>query len=146
MATRSYRHILAIYLVDLLHRCRRRQVRRRQMPYRGEKFSINPRFGNSRHSHINSHCFMSLSFTFCCWFSVEGLSLWIMYVKIMPTTFCSLGCQPTSKRTPGSKGWIFNVVPWLFSMPSTILAGWLADKLIVRSNGIFIGFPYLARI
>jgi hypothetical protein len=34
------------------------------------------------------------------------------------------------------------VVPWLFSMPSTILA----DKLIVRSNGIFIRFPYLARI
>jgi len=33
---------------------------------------------------------------------------------------------------PGSKGWIFNVVPWLISMPSTIFAGWLADKLIAR--------------
>ena len=35
---------------------------------------------------------------------------------------------------PGSKGWIFNVVPWLISMPSTIFAGWLADKLIARSE------------
>lgn len=35
---------------------------------------------------------------------------------------------------PGSKGWIFNVVPWLISMPSTIFAGWMADKLISQSN------------
>jgi ACS family sodium-dependent inorganic phosphate cotransporter-like MFS transporter 9 len=33
---------------------------------------------------------------------------------------------------PGSKGWIFNVVPWLISMPATIFAGWLADNLIAR--------------
>lgn len=33
---------------------------------------------------------------------------------------------------PGSKGWIFNVVPWLISMPATIFAGWLADKLIAN--------------
>jgi len=33
---------------------------------------------------------------------------------------------------PGSKGWIFNVVPWLISMPSTIFAGWLADQLIQK--------------
>lgn len=33
---------------------------------------------------------------------------------------------------PGSKGWIFNVVPWLISMPSTIFAGWLADNLIEK--------------
>ena len=32
------------------------------------------------------------------------------------------------------KGWIFNVVPWLISMPSTIFAGWLADKLIAKSK------------
>jgi MFS transporter, ACS family, solute carrier family 17 (sodium-dependent inorganic phosphate cotransporter), member 9 len=32
------------------------------------------------------------------------------------------------------KGWIFNVVPWLISMPSTIFAGWLADKLITKSK------------
>ncbi len=35
---------------------------------------------------------------------------------------------------PGSKGWIFNVVPWLISMPSTIFAGWMADKLITQSK------------
>lgn len=33
---------------------------------------------------------------------------------------------------PGSKGWIFNVVPWLISMPATIFAGWLADNMIAR--------------
>ncbi len=31
------------------------------------------------------------------------------------------------------KGWIFNVVPWLISLPSTIFAGWFADKLIAKS-------------
>ena len=39
---------------------------------------------------------------------------------------------------PGSKGWIFNVVPWLISMPSTIFAGWLADKMIARSKLMFL--------
>jgi ACS family sodium-dependent inorganic phosphate cotransporter-like MFS transporter 9 len=37
---------------------------------------------------------------------------------------------------PGSKGWIFNVVPWLISMPATIFAGWLADKMIARRYSV----------
>lgn len=37
---------------------------------------------------------------------------------------------------PGSKGWIFNVVPWLISMPSTIFAGWMADKLISQRKSV----------
>ena len=42
---------------------------------------------------------------------------------------------------PGSRGWIFNVVPWLISMPSTIFAGWMADKLIAASKND-ISFPF----
>lgn len=37
---------------------------------------------------------------------------------------------------PGSRGWVFNVVPWLISLPSTIFAGWLADKLISKRFNI----------
>lgn len=37
---------------------------------------------------------------------------------------------------PGSKGWVFNVVPWLISMPSTIFAGWLADNFINRKYSV----------
>ena len=153
MATRAYSQILAIYLVDLLHRRRRRQVRRRQMPYRGEKISINPRFGNSRHSHRNSHCFMSLSFTFCCWFSVEGLSLWIMYVKIMPTTFCSLGCQPTSKRTiparkDGYSMWCRGLFPcrvqyWPVGSPTNWLPEVKYRVLIKFSNNFEFKFCWI---
>jgi ACS family sodium-dependent inorganic phosphate cotransporter-like MFS transporter 9 len=44
---------------------------------------------------------------------------------------------------PGSRGWVFNVVPWFISMPSTIFAGWMADKLIARSkNSIFLRCYY----
>lgn len=39
---------------------------------------------------------------------------------------------------PGSKGWIFNVVPWLISMPSTIFAGWLADKMIAKRFSVTV--------
>ncbi|XP_043945842.1 solute carrier family 17 member 9 [Protopterus annectens] len=31
---------------------------------------------------------------------------------------------------PESKGWVFNVVPWLFAIPSSIFGGWLSDHLI----------------
>ena len=37
---------------------------------------------------------------------------------------------------PGSKGWIFNVVPWLISVPSTIFAGWFSDFLISRRKSV----------
>lgn len=37
---------------------------------------------------------------------------------------------------PGSKGWIFNVVPWIISLPSTIFAGWFADRLISQGHSI----------
>lgn len=37
---------------------------------------------------------------------------------------------------PGSRGWIFNVVPWLISVPSTIFAGWFSDFLISRRKSV----------
>ncbi|CAF0804037.1 unnamed protein product [Brachionus calyciflorus] len=51
-----------------------------------------------------------------------------MLLTWLPTYF--------QENYPGSKGWIFNVVPWLISMPSTIFAGWLADKLIARRQSV----------
>uniref|UniRef100_T1IKV8 Major facilitator superfamily (MFS) profile domain-containing protein n=1 Tax=Strigamia maritima TaxID=126957 RepID=T1IKV8_STRMM len=31
---------------------------------------------------------------------------------------------------PGSKGWVFNVVPWIICIPFSILGGWTAENLI----------------
>ena len=31
------------------------------------------------------------------------------------------------------QGWVFNVVPWVVTIPSSIFGGWLADNMI--SNG-----------
>ena len=30
------------------------------------------------------------------------------------------------------KGWIFNVVPWVVTIPSSVFSGWLADHLIKK--------------
>ncbi|XP_064626671.1 voltage-gated purine nucleotide uniporter SLC17A9-like isoform X2 [Lineus longissimus] len=37
---------------------------------------------------------------------------------------------------PGAKGWVFNVVPWLVSIPSSIFSGWLADYLIAKGYSV----------
>ncbi|KAG8430854.1 hypothetical protein GDO86_019862 [Hymenochirus boettgeri] len=42
----------------------------------------------------------------------------------MPTFF--------KERFPQSKGWVFNVVPWLFAIPAAILSGFLSDFLIAQ--------------
>lgn len=34
------------------------------------------------------------------------------------------------------QGWVFNVVPWSVSLPSVLLGGWLADKLIAKGKRI----------
>lgn len=33
---------------------------------------------------------------------------------------------------PDAKGWVFNVVPWIVSMFSSVISGWLADKMLVK--------------
>ncbi|CAG5133071.1 unnamed protein product [Candidula unifasciata] len=42
----------------------------------------------------------------------------------MPTYF--------HENFPTAKGWVFNVVPWVVTIPSTIGGGWLADKMITK--------------
>ncbi|XP_071453984.1 voltage-gated purine nucleotide uniporter SLC17A9 [Hetaerina americana] len=37
---------------------------------------------------------------------------------------------------PAAKGWIFNVVPWLFPIPATFLGKWLSEKLITGGYSI----------
>ncbi|XP_071067906.1 voltage-gated purine nucleotide uniporter SLC17A9 isoform X2 [Dasypus novemcinctus] len=37
-----------------------------------------------------------------------------------------------SETFPGSKGWVFNVVPWLVAIPAGLLSGLLSDHLISR--------------
>ncbi len=38
------------------------------------------------------------------------------------------------------QGWVFNVVPWLVTIPSSVFGGWIADKL-VSSGETFSSFP-----
>ncbi|KAK3602604.1 hypothetical protein CHS0354_034330 [Potamilus streckersoni] len=33
---------------------------------------------------------------------------------------------------PDAKGWVFNVVPWIVTIPSSIFSGWLADGMIKK--------------
>ncbi|XP_067678257.1 voltage-gated purine nucleotide uniporter SLC17A9-like isoform X1 [Haliotis asinina] len=39
---------------------------------------------------------------------------------------------------PTAKGWVFNVVPWVVTIPSSIFSGYLADKMI--SSGFSVTF------
>ncbi|CAL1529513.1 unnamed protein product [Lymnaea stagnalis] len=46
----------------------------------------------------------------------------------MPTYF--------HENFPTAKSWIFNVVPWLVTIPSTIGSGWLADHMIAKGYSV----------
>ncbi|XP_063236851.1 voltage-gated purine nucleotide uniporter SLC17A9 isoform X2 [Bacillus rossius redtenbacheri] len=37
---------------------------------------------------------------------------------------------------PTAKGWLVNMVPWLFSIPCTFLGKWLSERLIVRGCSV----------
>ncbi|KAK6180103.1 hypothetical protein SNE40_012312 [Patella caerulea] len=37
---------------------------------------------------------------------------------------------------PHARGWVFNVVPWIVTIPSSIFSGWLADKLITKGYSV----------
>jgi MFS transporter, ACS family, solute carrier family 17 (sodium-dependent inorganic phosphate cotransporter), member 9 len=64
------------------------------------------------------------------------ISLIIAHVCQNNAYYILLTWLPTyfQESYPGSKGWIFNVVPWLISLPATIFAGWLADDMISKSK------------
>ncbi|KAH3809294.1 solute carrier family 17 member 9-like isoform X1 [Dreissena polymorpha] len=48
--------------------------------------------------------------------------------------FILLSWLPTyfHENFPDAKGWVFNVVPWLITIPSSIFGGWLADLMITK--------------
>lgn len=50
------------------------------------------------------------------------------------TFFTLLSWLPTffQETFPDAKGWVFNVVPWLVAIPSSLLSGCLSDHLISR--------------
>ncbi|XP_035826482.1 solute carrier family 17 member 9 isoform X2 [Aplysia californica] len=54
--------------------------------------------------------------------------------------FVLLSWLPTyfHENFPTAKGWVFNVVPWVVTIPSSIGSGWLADKMI--SSGYSVTF------
>lgn len=37
---------------------------------------------------------------------------------------------------PDAKGWVVNMVPWLFCIPSTFLGKWLSEKLITQGHSV----------
>ncbi|XP_052775661.1 solute carrier family 17 member 9-like isoform X1 [Mya arenaria] len=48
--------------------------------------------------------------------------------------FILLSWLPTyfHENFPDAKGWVFNVVPWVVTIPSSIFGGWLADLMITK--------------
>uniref|UniRef100_A0A4W3IMT8 Voltage-gated purine nucleotide uniporter SLC17A9 n=1 Tax=Callorhinchus milii TaxID=7868 RepID=A0A4W3IMT8_CALMI len=62
-------------------------------------------------------------------------SVWaviVAHVCMASTFFCILSWIPTffHDSYPDSKGWIFNVVPWVVSIPLSLMGGLLSDHLI----------------
>ncbi|XP_071136553.1 voltage-gated purine nucleotide uniporter SLC17A9-like [Mytilus edulis] len=52
--------------------------------------------------------------------------------------FILLSWAPTyfHENFPSAKGWVFNVVPWIVSMFSSIFGGWLADTMIRKGYSV----------
>lgn len=66
---------------------------------------------------------------------------WAMIVSHLcesNSTYILISWLPTyfHESFPGSKGWIYNVVPWLICVPSSIFGGWMAEKLIARGCSV----------
>lgn len=62
--------------------------------------------------------------------------------------FILLSWLPTyfHETFPEAKGWVFNVVPWFFAVPSSICGGLLADHLVARGYSITVVRKLLASI
>ncbi|MEE6506253.1 hypothetical protein FKM82_007607 [Ascaphus truei] len=58
----------------------------------------------------------------------------IAQLSVASTSFTLFSWLPTffKERFPDSKGWIFNVVPWLVAIPAAVLSGLLSDHLITQ--------------
>ncbi|XP_070555728.1 voltage-gated purine nucleotide uniporter SLC17A9-like isoform X2 [Ptychodera flava] len=41
-----------------------------------------------------------------------------------------------TEKYPGQKGWIFNVVPWVVSIPSSIATGFVADNIVAMGYSV----------
>ncbi|CAH1255163.1 SLC17A9 [Branchiostoma lanceolatum] len=67
--------------------------------------------------------FLSTVFAHVC-----NNNLFFIMFSWMPTYF--------HETYPDQKGWIFNVVPWLVSMPGSVLSGWIADSLIRKGTNV----------
>uniref|UniRef100_A0A8C4ZTQ1 Solute carrier family 17 member 9 n=1 Tax=Gadus morhua TaxID=8049 RepID=A0A8C4ZTQ1_GADMO len=55
------------------------------------------------------------------------------------TFFTLLSWLPTFFKDtfPDAKGWVFNVIPWLVAIPSSLLSGCLSDHLICQGKIVF---------
>lgn len=52
--------------------------------------------------------------------------------------FILLSWLPTyfHENFPDAKGWVFNVIPWVVTIPSSIFGGWLADFMIIKGFSV----------
>jgi len=37
---------------------------------------------------------------------------------------------------PDARGWVVNMVPWLFTVPCTFLGKWMSERLIIRGYSV----------
>ncbi|XP_060571518.1 voltage-gated purine nucleotide uniporter SLC17A9-like isoform X1 [Ruditapes philippinarum] len=69
------------------------------------------------------------------------LSFWSMLVGHFCENnafFILLSWLPTyfHENFPDAKGWVFNVIPWVVTIPSSIFGGWLADFMITKGYSV----------
>uniref|UniRef100_A0A8C5PI35 Voltage-gated purine nucleotide uniporter SLC17A9 n=1 Tax=Leptobrachium leishanense TaxID=445787 RepID=A0A8C5PI35_9ANUR len=56
----------------------------------------------------------------------------VAQISVASTAFTLFSWLPTffKEKFPDGKGWVFNVIPWLFAIPVAVFSGFLSDYLI----------------
>uniref|UniRef100_A0AAQ5Z106 Voltage-gated purine nucleotide uniporter SLC17A9 n=1 Tax=Amphiprion ocellaris TaxID=80972 RepID=A0AAQ5Z106_AMPOC len=88
-------------------------------------------------------CVNSICVILCCYLVPAYLYTWsqcplvaviVTHLCTASTFFTLLSWLPTFFKDtyPDAKGWVFNVIPWLVAIPSSLFSGCLSDHLITQ--------------
>uniref|UniRef100_A0A8C9XQZ5 Voltage-gated purine nucleotide uniporter SLC17A9 n=1 Tax=Sander lucioperca TaxID=283035 RepID=A0A8C9XQZ5_SANLU len=74
------------------------------------------------------------AFIACSYFAAAYFAVIVTHLCTASTFFTLLSWLPTFFKDtfPNAKGWVFNVIPWLVAIPSSLFSGWLSDHLISK--------------
>ena len=109
---------LIIWKFTLLHNSDLKEAKSNEIPTSGNKFLSVPWLALLSHCPLWAMVFASISISIC----FHGLSTWL------PSYF--------HDTFPQSKGWIFNVIPWLINSPCAFISGIWADYLLRKGYSL----------